>query len=453
MKVLSNIEKKFSTNKKNALKISFGTILGQVISISTLPLILKLYGPEVIGQWTLLLSIAIIVNSFSDLGLLHSIMIVEEDDINELYKVITTIIFSISLVSSVILSLFYSLFLNTEMSMWFIFIYMFLLIFTSKQIDLCYTILNRNNEYNVLMKNPVINYGLFNITAIIFGLLHWNLYGYFIGHIIGQLLTLIHMKRKLPNGMFTLNFQRINFYVKQQRVFVKYQMPANVLSNFKNQMPTLLIRGFWGEAILGYYAITVRVLQIPSNFLAKAIGRVFFSTVSKMKREGKDIGSYVINNMIRGMKIAIIPMSLLIAFGDVAVIIFLGHDSEIAGNFIQILALQYFFMFLTYSVQGLPVVLEKQNYAMISVLLQMVAYAIGAIVGKYIFNDVFISLILMSILFIVINIGYYCLLFKVMKASINKYLINVVTSVALILFISVTIRGISYLLGFTEFFI
>ncbi|WP_459908741.1 oligosaccharide flippase family protein [Desulfotomaculum defluvii] len=451
--MLSRVGKKFSKNKVNAAKISFGTILGQGISILTLPIIARIYGPEIIGHWTLLMSIAIIVNSFSDLGLLHSIMIVDEDDVNDLYKVLTTIISFFSITASIIVTLFYSFFVETEMNLLFLFIYLSFLIFTSKQIDLCYTILNRNSEYDILMKNPVINYGLFSLSAILLGLWQWGEYGYFIGHMLGQFFTVIHMKRKLPKGMFTFKHEYMLFHILKQKRFIKYQMPANILSNIKNQLPTLLIRSFWGEEILGYYAITVRLLQMPSTFLAKAIGRVFFSTSSKMRRDGKDIGKYVINNMIKGMKVGIIPMSLLIAFGDVAITIFLGDEWEIAGNFIQILTLQYFFMFLTYSVQGLPVVLEKQNYAMISVILQIFAYTIGALIGKYIFQDVYSALIIMSLFFIVLNIGYYCSFFKVMKVPVKKYLINVAVSLGLIFFISVCVRGISYLLGITNFFV
>ena len=227
-------------------------------------------------------------------------------------------------------------------------------------------------------------------------------------------------------------------------------MPANVLTNFKNQLPTLLIMTLWGVEMVGQYSITVRVLQIPSTFLAKAIGRVFFSTVSNLKRDGKDIGKYVANNMTRGMRLAIIPMTALIAFGDLVVIITLGKEWSVAGDFLKILTLQYFFMFITQSVQGLPAILEKQNYAMLSGVLQIIGYIFGAIIGRYIFNDIYIGLVSMSILFIIINIVYYCFLFYVMNVPIKKYLINITVSLSIIIITSFTARKIFDVIGITD---
>lgn len=451
MKILNNYTKKLSEGKKNVAKISLGTILGQVLSIITLPIITKIYGPGIIGLWTLFNSVSIIVNSFSDLGMSHSVMIANEKDVTRLYKVITTFVAFIALISASLFTVYYSFFTEVDLNLFFLFFYILFSIFTTKQIELNYIMLNRNKEYNILMKNPIINYGVFSITAIILGLLELKIYGYFIGYMMGQIATLLHMKNKLPGKMFTFNVNDFKYYVKKQRKFVIFQMPANVLSNIKNQMPTFLIRGLWGVEMVGYYSITVKVLQIPASFLATAIGRVFFSTASSMKREGREIGQYVINNMIKGMRIAIIPMILLMAFGDVAIIVFFGNEWATAGKLLRILALQYFFMFLTNTVQGLPTVLGKQNYAMISCLLQIVAYIVGAFLGEYIFHDIYVGLVLMSLFFIILNIAYYSALIKVMQMPIKKYLINVISTASLMLVASFLIRKIFKLLGIIDF--
>ena len=55
--MINQFKNKLSGNKKNIAKISSGTLLGQVISVITLPIITRIYGAEVIGIWTLLNSI------------------------------------------------------------------------------------------------------------------------------------------------------------------------------------------------------------------------------------------------------------------------------------------------------------------------------------------------------------------------------------------------------------
>lgn len=439
---LYDIKKRFlSGNKKNIAKISAGTLMGQGITIVTLPIISRIYGAEIIGVWSLLNAIAIVIMSFSDLGLTNAIMVEDEDKNEQTYKVVTTVVAFISIISSLVITLYYSIFAKFNyINVGFMFVYLVVIVFTTQQIQVCYTWLNRKKEYNTLMKNPLIKNGIYGLFAILLGLIGMETYGYFIGYGIGQIATLIHMKRKLPRKMFTLKKLDYNECVKNNIVFLKYQMPTNIISNIKNQLPVILINGFWGKEILGYYSITVRLLQIPTQLLANAIGRVFFQTVSNMKREGKNIGIYVLNNLTNGMKIAIIPITLLMAFGDILAIIFLGSDWLIAGNFIRILSAQYFFMFLLTTVQGLATTLRKQKYSMFQNAFQIFAYIISVYAGRYLFDSIYITLGMMSVLFIFINIVYFIYLFKVMNIRTIKYIKVVIPSLVIIILSSTLIR-------------
>ncbi|OPZ93058.1 MAG: colanic acid exporter [Firmicutes bacterium ADurb.Bin419] len=437
-----------SGNKISIAKISSGTLLGQVISFVTLPIITRIYGAEIIGIWTLLNSAAMIIMSFSDLGMTNAIMLEKKEDIEDTYKVITSIVAIISVVASFVMTVYYTVF-NDVMGInpAALFLIVVAIIFTTQQIQVCYTWLNRNADYNVLMKNPIIRNGFYSVIAIILGLLGMNKSGYFIGQIAGLLITLIHMKRHLPKSFFTLNSSIYKETFVRNHRFIKYQMPTKIISSFKSQVPTLLIQGIWGTEMLGYYGITVRLLQMPSALLADAVGRVFFQTTSKMKREGKEIGYYVYNNLIKGMKIAFIPIVFLMAFGDIILVAFLGVEWKMAGDFVRILTLQYFFTFLMMTVQGLSITLEKQNYAMISCGMQIIGYVLGAVIGKYIFDSLNYALIFMSGFFITINITFFSALFKVMRIPRKPYIIKALLSMFGIVGLSFVFRYIFELLS------
>ena len=84
---------------RNVTKISSGTLLGQMVSIITLPIFTRLYGATIIGYWTLFTSVSTIVNTFSDLGLSNSIMMENEGEKSErLFSVITTLVLFISMI-------------------------------------------------------------------------------------------------------------------------------------------------------------------------------------------------------------------------------------------------------------------------------------------------------------------------------------------------------------------
>jgi O-antigen/teichoic acid export membrane protein len=440
---------KISTNQKNIVKISSGTLLGQGISIIVLPIITRIYGAEIIGLWALLLSITVIINSFSDLGLTNSIMSDDAENIEKNYQVITTVSAAISITTSAIVTLYYGFFAGAvEMNLIFFFLFMTIFVFTLQQIQLCYTWLNRNQNYNTLMKNPLINSGVYGALAIGLGWLGFKVYGYFIAYMAGQIVTLWNMRRYLPGAMFTLKLQDFKDVIKKNKRFVIYQIPTNVVGSIKSQLPTLLIKVFWGNEMIGYYSISIKMLQIPGALLAVAIGRVFFQITSAMKRDGQAIGQFVYRNVIRAMKMAIIPMALLMAFGDLAAKIFLGAEWAIAGYFVIILAVQYFFIFLMNTTGGLPITLDKQNYLMISRIAQAFAYTIGLAIGKLVFNNIYIALSLMAGLYIIVEMVYFCMLFKVMRISRKGYLKNVGYNISLMLGLSIVLRSVLLLPAF-----
>lgn len=431
------VKKKFelSGRMKNIAKISSGTMLGQIISFITLPIIARIYGAEIMGIWTLLNSIAIIINSFSDMGLTNALMVEEDDDsMLRLYNVVTTIVFAISIVTGVGVAVYYFIVPNSmELSTAFLAIFMIVLIFALQQTQVCYTWLNRKGKYDVLMKNPMINNSVIGIVAILFGMIGFKKYGYYIAVIFGNIITILHMKRFLPKKMFTLKKEDFKTVFKTRKRFVMYQMPTNVISQVKNQLPVMLIEGFFGTKILGYYSVSVKILNIPITLLANAIGRVFFQTISDMARKGQEIGEFTYRNIVKAMKIAIVPMIFLVAFGDVVIMILFGKEYEMAGAMLQIVSFQNFFTFLMMSSQGITVTLDKQSYAMISCIMQSVGFVIGLGLGAYVFDSVYIGLFLMSVIYVIIQIAYFCALFKVMNMSWKKYIKDALFSIIIIL--------------------
>lgn len=426
---------KLSNKMKNVMKISSGTMGGQLISFITLPIIARMYGATIMGNWTTLNSIAIIINSFSDIGLINVIMVEkDEEKMADIYKMITTMVMFFSVLSGMGAILYYSLIPNSMgINTIFLGITLAILVFTLQQTQICYTWLNRKEKYEVLMKNPLINNAAIGIVAFVLAFMGVKKYGYYIAVIVGQFITIIHMKRFLPKQFFSFNLKKYKMTIKERWHFVAYQMPTNVLSQVKNQLPVLLIRNLFGARILGYYSVSVKILNIPITLLANALGRVFFQTISDMVRKGEEIGEFVYRNIIRAMKVAIVPMIMLIAFGNVIVIMLFGHEYEMAGTMLQIVSFQNFFTFLMMSSQGITITLDKQKYAMMSCIAQSIGFIIGLCIGKYIFNDIYVGLLIMSVIFVVIQIIYFCALFKVMKISYKKYIYKVIASLTIII--------------------
>lgn len=425
---------------KNVTKISSGTLIGQLISVVTVPVFTRIYGAEILGVWAFLNAIYLFVNSFSDLGLTFSIMTEKEEEKRErTYTVITSIVMIISIVVSLIIGIIYTTIKtnDTGLNIIFLVVYSLIAIFTLQQTQVCYTWLNKKEKYSVLMKNPIINNLTFAIFGIGLGLIGFKQYGYFVGWLLGQVITLIHMKKNLPKKSFCFEWTEYKTLFKENIQFLKYQLPANIVNVFKNQLPTFLIERFFGTTILGYYSIAAKVLNIPVVLLGNAVGRVFFQESSNMVAEGKAIGDFTYKSMKSMMKVGILPMIALVGFGKLVIVVFLGKDWAIAGDMLSIVAFQSYFIFLTASVQGISINLKKQNYVRNMYIAQAITIFIAFVIGKYAFDSIYVSLIIMTALFIIVNVTYFCAMYKVMKVPRKKYIMDVIYNFSIIFIASI----------------
>lgn len=362
---------KLSENMKNVARISSGTVIGQIISVISLPIITRIYGAEIMGVWAIIYAIAVIINTLSDVGLIQSIMVEDESSVQRTYSVVSTLIVIIDLAAIAVVYFYCAVILDYDSSLilvtvFFTFIYSISLQF----VQLSYTWLNRNKEYSVLMKNPIINQGSIMFFSIVLGLAGCKQYGYYIGVTAGQLLTLLHMKRHLPAKTPWPTVLDIKEVIIKNKEFVKYQMPTNLTLQFRNQLPNLLIGGLFGNTMLGYFSVSQKLLNIPVTFIGQALGKVFYQRCSEMQREGQKLGEFIYRNLSRAMMLAFVPMALLAAYGDAAVVIFFGREYAVSGIIVRIIVFRAFFTFVSSATQGMDIVLKKQQYAMFAGIVQ-----------------------------------------------------------------------------------
>lgn len=397
------------------------------------------------GEWAGLVAVSAVINSFSDLGLTNAIMSEEDERIvQKIYRTTSTVVLLFSVLSGIVYLGYQSLFNKNLRIMETLSFTVLLVIYiwTSQQIQMCYTWINRQGRYNILMKNPVISNGSIAVFSITLGVLGFKQFGYYVGCIIGQLFTLVSMKKELPKKTFLFDFAEYKTVFEKNKNFIMYQMPTNIVSNIKNQLPTLLIKLLFGAETLGYYSVSMKILQMPVTLLASSIGKVFFKTTSQMKREKKPLGNYVLNNLRKATEIAILPMILLISIGDRVAVLFLGSEWEMAGKILSLVSCQAFFNFLMMSSQGISITLNKQKYALISCTAQSVSYILAFGMGRYLFNSIYIAVFLMATFFIMIQVVYFCALFKVMNISPKKYIKSALCPFLIILGLGLALRTV-----------
>lgn len=431
---------RISGSLKNVAKISSGTIVGQVISILTLPIITRMYGAEVMGSWAAIYAISSILVYCCDLGLSQAIMIETDDEVEKLYQTVSTI--SLLLCAfAYFISLVYYLFLGNSLKTasidsFFVVVYAF----TLRQVQTCYTWLNRERKYDILMRNPIINYASVAIISIALSMIGLKKYGYFWGVILGQFFTLINMGTALPKFRFWFDLSYFKNAVKKHREFVRYQMPSQISTQLRQQIPNLLIGALFGNEILGYFSISQKLISIPITFIGQALGKVFYQTVAEMKRTGKAIGIFLKRNMNRAMMMDIVPMILFAAFGDAAIVIFFGKEYALGGTISRIIVFRSVFTFLSTSLAGIDIVTEQQKRTLQTCLMQTILASLSVLVGYYTMNSILFTVLLIVITFDIMQMWYFVKIYRSLDLSAMEYLGRMVATLVIVAVGAILVR-------------
>lgn len=433
-------KKYISESLKNVTKISSGTVAGQIISIITLPILTRLYGAEVIGIWTVINSFSNIVQNICDLGLSNSLMMCKQKEIEERYSIIIKLSCILSIISSAVIFVYYLIIGENIKYALTVCGFLAVYAFTLRRITICTTILNRNKEYDVLMKNSVIRFGSTAIVAIVLGEIGFLEYGYYIGNVIGQIITVVHMRKFLPRLQLRNKTSDYVDIFKNNFDYIRYQMPASITVTLRTELPNLLIGGLFGNTMLGYFAVSQKLLTIPVTFLGQALGKVFFQRIAEMKRTGKQIGEFVERNINRGMLIALVPMTLLAAFGDAAIVLFFGEEYSIGGVICRIIVYRSLFNFISSATQGIDIVLDKQKYVLYTCLAQTVLAVISVLCGYYVFDSIYATSVFLAGTFILVQIVYFYKMYGVMQLNSWKYVRNMILVMLGMFLVSTVLR-------------
>ena len=438
-------EKRSDNSKKESfifdvLTLAGGTTFAQILTVLAAPVLTRLYGPDDFGVWAIYLSITSIISVIACMRYEYSIMLPEssEEAVNLLGLSFLAVLFITGLTFPVIWCFKEPIvdILNSQQIgnyLWLVPPFIF--------VNGLFLALNSWNSRTKLFKrlslSRVFSSVSSTVTQVGIGFIEkTGASGLIVGSLAGQSIATFALggqiwrdDRKLI--VKNLSWEKIYEGFKKYRKFSLVDTWGALMNSISWQLPAFLLSAFFTPAVVGFYSLGFRLLQMPMSLIGSSISQVFFQRASRAFTEGT-LASLVENVFRMLVVIGMFPILILTIVGsDVFTVIF-GKAWTEAGIYAQILSLWAFVWFISSPLTAIYVVVKKYHfgfhYNFFNLITRLLSLTIGGL-----FGNARTALILFSLSGIAVY-GYLCLKMmsyagvkasKVMKIVISNFILFV----------------------------
>lgn len=326
------------------MKLMSATMIAQVISFIFSPFLTRLYTPEEYGILTLFTTLVAILISFATGRYEIAIVLPEKDkDSKALLYGAFIYLFTMVLFILLITLLFHNQIItfigNKDFDLWLYFVPLSILIYGLYQNFNYWN--NRYKNYSTIAFGRITEASSINLLQLIFGFLKLGHKGLIFGYILGQLFAVM---------VFSLGGRRS--FKKSNRVTMKdmknqlikykeypfYNMPSGFLDILSLQLPNLLISKFYGASSLGFFSLTLRIVNAPLMFISTSISQVYYQRLNEMYLKGQKLKGFILKVASILSIISLVPFFVLFFWGPDLFAFIFGEKWKISGELAKIMA-------------------------------------------------------------------------------------------------------------------
>jgi O-antigen/teichoic acid export membrane protein len=357
----------------DVLKLVTGTTLAQIIVVLTSPLLTRLYGPEAFGFYALFASITGILGVIACMRYELAIMLPKTDE--EAANLLGLCFLCVAVVSGLTIPALYfggdallSLLRAPGLGPYLILVPPF--VFVSG-------VFLALNDWNSRTKH----FGRLSVARVTSSLATTGtqLGAGFAGHatggsLIGANLVGVSVSTGVLGGQIwrddhallrrSISWRGMVGGLKRYKNFPLIDSGSALLNAVSWQLPAFLLAAFFSPVVVGFYALGMRLLQLPMSLIGGAIGQVFFQRAAEAHKSG-DLASLTQSIVEVLLKIIVFPVTLLAVVGPELFCFVFGENWGEAGLYVQILSIWIIFWFLYSPLSTIYLVLEKQKLGLV----------------------------------------------------------------------------------------
>lgn len=323
-------------------KIFIGSSLERLILICFTPILTRVYSPEDFALFAIFSSFVAVFASIRCLN--YQVLIVTKDDneiqeiINDTFK-ISFLLFFIYLIFSFFLKyLNYELFKKIES-------YSFLIcvtIFISNISAIFHHIFIRYEEYRNLNLIRIINVIIFSLSALLISKLNiikvnGIIISYFLGFLSSAIFCFYAYKKVFK--FLNLNFLSIFKKIYKERDLTFYLSSSNFVNTLSNELPIFILSIYYGDKVLSFFSLVLRVVSVPVTIFSKSFGTVNFRHITNKIKNNELIFFYLLKLVIGLLFITVPPILLCYLYAESIFSFVFGEQWSKAGEILNILSI------------------------------------------------------------------------------------------------------------------
>lgn len=374
---------------RNVVVLASGTAGGQAIAVLVSPILSRLYQPSAFGTFGVYLAIVSILSVAAALRYESALPLPEtEEEAADLLALTVVITLVLSVVVGVLTWVGVAAggdMVASDLRPLLPLLPVGFLLTGIQQILTFWAI--RRHAFGASAQSSIAQGGTQAATQLAFGVVSPSPEGMAIGYLVARMAgslrlapTVEPMHRAFLRG---LSAGRLRAVARRYDRFPLFTLWAQLVSAVSVQTPVLMLAALFNATVVGWFSITIRVIQLPSNVIGLAVGQVFYARVSRTDPAEVTQTSRAMFRAL--MTLGATPMWMLAIGGRYAFTLVFGDAWAGAGWYAQLLAPWLILDFISAPLTSLAYVRNRQatqlTFQAVLLASRVASLAAGAALG------------------------------------------------------------------------
>lgn len=387
---------------RSVLTLMTGTTIAQAIPIAISPILTRIYTPEDFGVFALYMSLAVIFSVIVT-GRYELAIMLPKKDSDAVYIVFLSVLITLIMSVLTFLIMFFfnanitNLLGNRDISNWLYFIPISVFLSGIYQ-SLSYW-KNRKKGYNEIAISRVSQSSTGATSNLLLGYSGFGSAGLILSSIVSQVVATVILGKSSfdkHKKVKRVSKTKLIALAKKYKKFPIYNTQHALVNIVFSQMPIFIFSKFFNASMMGYYALSIRVIQTPISIMGSAFGNVLYEKIVNKRNNKQKYMSQIYKFLQTQILLAIVLFLSIYFLSNYMEIIFGKNWSEV-GVYIKLLIP---WLFMVFMVSPLAFSINMTSNQAKGLFLEWVYGGIklgSLLLGAIYFADVHMTLIIFSI--------------------------------------------------------